>query len=195
MADRPKATCRKHNQVVELKQFNTFCYWWCAACKDEPESVSLDVVHWSRAQRHYEAYEIKDPTDIVLSGSGIWKLTYRDGSSEFYEKHPGSPNLTLRREQVQSATRLADSDLPSRKPLQSLSISREGEIEKRQGLRAVPDAKDSVQRDSTFSEMLAALYPSPASSSLPDDFEITLQDLAQDDKCIQHWPVPPDDEL
>lgn len=195
MADRPKATCRKHNQVVELKKFNTFCYWWCSDCKDEPEAVFLDVVHWSRAERHYGSYEIKDPTDIVLSGSGIWKLTYRDGSSEFYEKHPGSPNLTLRREQVQSAIRLADSDLPSRKPLQSLSSASAGTQQERQGLRAVSDAQDSIQRDPTFSEMLEALYPSSDGSAIYIDSEGKVRVVDSGNQCVQHWPVPPDDEL
>lgn len=199
MPDVPRAVCKKHNAEVELKKFHTFCYWWCPLCKDEPEDVRLDVVHWSRAEKHYGTWAIKDPTDIVIHDAGIWKLTYTDGSSEFYEKQPNSSELALYRDKVQSAVRLADSDLPSRKPVQSLSISREGEIQKRQGIRALSNEADSTSGDKAFYDALDHIVPPAdnigAGSQLSNYSKSPLQVVEEYHFGIQHGKMPPDDEL
>lgn len=138
--DRPVATCRKCNTTCEYRKFLTFCHWWCPKCKDEPENVALATTGCPRAEKY--GYH-QESGDYLLNDAGIWKLVYTDGSVEFYERRPGASKSVLDGSRLRSATRLTDSDLPGRKPVQSLAEASAGGQAQGQGVRPVSTQANS----------------------------------------------------
>jgi hypothetical protein len=194
--DRPLATCTRHpNTPLELKRYVTFCYWWCSACKDEPQGVRLHTVRWARGEKGEHSY--KADNDVHLSGTGVWKLTYTDGSVEWYERGAEQRTTIISGDSIRSATRIADGDLPSRKPLQlsSTTCAGEGASEGRHGVRAVSDTQDSLPTSSP--SVQGDLYSGDAYSG---DIPLPPPDpvwrvLYTSHQCVEYGKVPPDDSL
>lgn len=143
--DRPLAQCSKCYTACEYRGFTTFSYWWCPKCADEPSSVKLATIRHPKGEKYGYA---KGDNDIVLSNSGVYKLVYLDGAIEWYERSAGCNDIVLDGSRIRSATRLTSSDLPSGKPVQSLSVACAGALpqEGGHGARAVSNATNSVPR-------------------------------------------------
>lgn len=139
----PTAHCQVCGTLCRLEKLQTFSYFYCPKCKDET-SVDLGLTLNPKGAKY--PYAIKADNDILLDKPGIYRIVYTDGSCEFFERK-GSPDIPPTRldgSKIRAATRLTESDMPSRKPLQSLSTTSEGEEAQRQGLRALSDAQDSA---------------------------------------------------
>jgi len=210
----PEATCSLCGSVARIVKHQTFSYFFCGKCKDEtPVRLSTQSMPKGRVSE----YELVLDTDIIIDKPGIYKLYYEDGSFEWYEHGTQTRRLVIRRTTVRSADRLADSDMPSRKPLLSVSTSSEGAQPQGQSLRSVSDAPNCIvgsETLQTFIDDQAALIQDTI-ISMGNDY-ITFRksaiyvsidgpiyviapgamwDVDESNKCVQHRGLPPDDTL
>jgi hypothetical protein len=210
----PKARCKACASTARAIKFTNFAYWYCDTCKDEVE-VSLATIKAPKGEIYGYVFQ---PQDIAIGSPGLWHITYVDGSDEWYEHEVGQRDLRLRGEDVVSATRIADRDMPSRKRVQPLSGPGEGASSSGLSLRTVPDAPDSLSGGpASDAEMLAAIrnrYWVPGGNikikyAAGTDSYITsingceflkidaeeVRELVKSHRSIQLGQVPPDDSL
>lgn len=156
---RPEANCQICGTLARVIKHITFSYWFCDKCKDEC-GVFLKVISSSKYEKAH--YHVKQDNDIVISKPGIYRLTYLDGTHEFYDHRFKPGDVRLDGASIRSATRLDDSDVPSRKQLQSLSETCKGTEPKGQSVRTLSDAQDclpGIKKDQrSFGEIQESLY-------------------------------------
>lgn len=209
---RPEARCQVCGTVCRFEKYTLFAYFYCPQCKDEKD-VNLSTVFELKGVKY--PYAPKADNDIYLREPGLYRVVYTDGSYEFYERKGGSDTVPVRLsgDRVRTAARVAESDMPSRKPLQSLSVTSEGEEAQRQGLRALSDAQDSnagtgtdkivVYDSQDYRDYLCArvspasplIYFLPNGSYVPVYNEDQMRQLAKGIVFLEYGQVPPEDTL